>query len=66
MRTGLASRISNARTMKVYGRCSATLTIHMFSRCSAGRRGCVVPDQSRGGRLPRVSLLYERHFYERH
>src|SRR5205823_9543082 len=28
MRTGLASRISRARTTKVYGRCSATLTIH--------------------------------------
>jgi len=27
-RTGLASRISRARTTKVYGRCSATLTIH--------------------------------------
>ena len=28
--TGLASRISSARTIKVYGRLSATLTIHIL------------------------------------
>src|SRR2546428_941058 len=32
MMTGLASRISSATTAKVYGRCSATLTIHMLCR----------------------------------
>jgi hypothetical protein len=40
MMTGLASRISSARTTKVYGRCRATLTIHILSRCRTARQSC--------------------------
>src|SRR5437899_2157094 len=43
MSTGLSNKMSTARTTNVYGRCSATLTIHMSYRCGGGRRGFTVP-----------------------
>src|SRR5437016_3449028 len=43
MSTGLSNKMSTARTTNVYGRCSATLTIHMSYGCGGGRRGFTVP-----------------------
>ena len=52
MTTGLAIRIRSARTMKVYGRSSATRTIHMGEgasqhvACEASRQGARPPGGS--------------------
>src|SRR5204862_106159 len=49
---GLASRISSATTTKVYGRCRATLTIHMLCR-----RPTAQSSYCSHGCLPSLSIL---------
>jgi hypothetical protein len=44
MTSGLTSRISSASTTKVYGRLSATLTIHIFEYSRAVRNATVKTD----------------------